>query len=497
MNKILLFSSFLVMLFISTSCNKQLNQSPIAEIEYQNFWKTANDAKYGVAAIYSGLQKTFDNTFIEWGDARSDNFTASGTGENQVNISYNGLTAITASADWGDLYNAISRTNLAIKYIPTINDPALTTTQRNHYLGQAYAVRAFLYFWAIRLWGDVPLRLVPYETIDSTPNLARTSKDTILYKVILPDLKKALTLIDKKSLNTFEITTPGILSIQTEVYLWLHDYKNVIATTDQLIALNKFKLVSADNYKDVFVTATTAENIWTLNWNYITDGSNGIGSKIGSNSNTSNYQIDVSLLKIWESDAKTNPTPDIRRFLNYDSSLTQSTVSSGLITITVPQVIWKFYPIDITTRKPLAPSRTQNQVKLPFYRWPDIMLMRAEAQNWLNNDVTSAIGIVNQVRTRANAKPLLVSSNYNSQLEVEKAILDERQLELFAEAKRWFDLVRTNRVLDVMDPIIRKRQTDLNTSITGFTDARKILWPISRTALNADPFLIQNQPYSK
>jgi hypothetical protein len=495
MNKKLSFSLYLIILIILSSCNKQLNQAPIAEIEYQSFWKTASDAKYGMAAVYSGLQKTFDNTFTEWGDARSDNFSSSGTGENQVSISYNGLTATTASADWGDLYNAISRTNLAIKYLPTITDPAFTTTQRNHYLGQAYAVRAFLYFWAVRLWGDVPLRLVPYETIDSTPNLARTSKDTVFYKVIIPDLKKALTLIDKKSLNTFEITTPAILSIQTEVYLWLHDYQNVLSTTSQLIALNKFKLASADNYKDVFITATTSENIWTLNWNYITDGANGIGIKIGSNSNTSNYQIDVPL-KIWEADAKTNPTPDIRRFLNYDSSLAASTSSTGQIT--VPQVIWKFYPIDITTGKPLAPSRTQNQVKLPFYRWPDILTMRAEALNWLNNDKNGALSIVNQIRRRANAIIIDSTKNkYKNQLEVENAILDERQLELFAEAKRWFDLVRTNRVLDVMDPIIRNRQAAVNASITGFSDARKILWPISRTALNADPFLIQNQPYSK
>jgi len=87
-------------------------------------------------------------------------------------------------------------------------------------------------------------------------------------------------------------------------------------------------------------------------------------------------------------------------------------------------------------------------------------------------------------------------NNFATNLDVENAILDERQLELFAEGKRWFDLVRTGRVLTVMDPLIKRRQQQLNISQTGFPDARKILWPISRDALNKDPLLVQNPPYS-
>ena len=39
------------------------------------------------------------------------------------------------------------------------------------------------------------------------------------------------------------------------------------------------------------------------------------------------------------------------------------------------------------------------------------------------------------------------------QNEREMVILDERQLELLGEAKRWWDLRRTGRVLDVVAPI--------------------------------------------
>jgi hypothetical protein len=90
-----------------------------------------------------------------------------------------------------------------------------------------------------------------------------------------------------------------------------------------------------------------------------------------------------------------------------------------------------------------------------------------------------------------------VPADYPTDGDVETAVLNERQLELFAEGKRWFDLVRTNRVIPTMDPMIRYRQRLLNISETGFDDPRKILWPISRQALTRNTLIRQNEPYSE
>jgi hypothetical protein len=345
-----------------------------------------------------------------------------------------------------------------------------------------------MYFLAVRLWGAVPVRLIPYENIDDDPNLPRSPADSVITNVIIPDLLKANSLVDKSSTNVFELNTGGILSILADVYLWQKDYAKVISTTDQLIALNRYALTpSTPNfaaYKDIFVSGNTKENIWTLNWDYLVDGGNGIGGKIGSSDQTSNYYIDSVPLMKWE----TNKA-DIRRGIAYDT-----TVANALQRIIQ---IWKYYPFD-PSGKPVVPSRAQNQAKLILYRWADILLMRAEALNWGNNDKAGATTIVNQIRSRAKAGNLN-AANYNNlatQLDMEKAILDERQLELFAEGKRWFDLERTGRVLSTMDPLIRQRQKNLGIGQTGFTDARKILWPISRDALTRDPLLMQNPPYS-
>ena len=486
MKRLFTYTTIITSTLAFIGCNKQLNQQPISSLPTSAFWQTSQDASTGTASIYAGMQNVFSSAFIEWGDARSDNFTYGGTGENQIDVALNGLNSTDASADWGNIYNTILRANLAIKYIPNII--GLTQVQTNNYLSQAYGARAFMYFWAVRVWGDVPVRLAPYESIDSTPYLARSNADSVLTNVVIPDLTKALSLVDNTSYSTFIITKGSILAMLSEVYMWKKDYPNVLATTAQLMAMNRYSLVPAYGYKDVFVGATTAENIWTLNWNWKTDGRNDIGTKIGSNGNTSNYVIDKGLL----SELELNKN-DIRRNIDYDTA-----VASANLPLTV---IWKYYPMDVSTGKPATPPRVQNEAKLPFYRWPDILLMRAEALNLGKNDKDSAIILVNLVRARAGATPLL-SANYPATLDIENAVLNERQLELFAEGKRWFDLVRTNTLLNnnlitLMDPLIRARQATLKITPTGFLDVRKILWPVSRQALISDPLLIQNPPYSE
>lgn len=475
-NSIILF----VLLVAGLGCKKQLDQQPISDLSSQLFWKTADDASLGNAAIYDGVQKTFsgNGSFTEWGDARSDNFTYGGTGVNQINVSLNGLNSTTATASWDNIYLTISRANFAIKYLPGIS--GLNETVRNNYLAQAYAIRAYMYFFLVRLWGAAPVRLTAYENIDENADLPRTPADSILKSVILPDLQKALTLSNPTGTTVFEVNTGGILSMLTEVYLWQKDYAKVLETTDKLIALNRYSLAPAANYRDIFVLGNTKENIWTLNWDYLVDGGNGIGGKIGSSDQTSNYYIDsIPFLRL-----ESNKS-DIRRWANYDT-----TVSFALQRIIQ---IWKFYPI-LTTGKATPPARAQNQAKLPLYRWADILLMRAEALN-KTNDKTGAFTLLNQVRARAGV-PALDPVNYATQTDVETAILDERQLELLAEGKRWFDLVRTGRVLSVMDPLLRERERQLGVSQTGFDDDRKILWPISRDALTESSALKQNPPYS-
>ena len=529
MKKIILVASTVVVSGLFWGCTKMLNQQPIASIPASQFWKTASDAASGNAAIYAGMQNTFSNTFTEWGDARSDNFTNGGTGENQVNVSINGLDASTvASADWGNLYNTIERCNLCIKYMPNIYaNGQISQTQYNDYEAQSLTVRAFMYFWAVRLWGDVPVRLVPVESLDSIKPLGRSNQDSVVANVINTDLTNAAALIDPTQKSPYFVTQGAIWALQAEVAMWQASraiklgaspnqyYQNAITYTQNIINSGQYSLVTDPAvYKDAFVSEATAENIWSLDWNFILDGKNGIGTKLGSNGNTSNYVIDTSTA-FFHGYWVPNPPKvaagytDIRQNIIYDNV----TYSYG----TSPKLIWKFFPIDINTGKPIVPPRNENQVRLPFYRYADVLLMQAEAQNAIG-DTSDALNKVRLVRNRAQAGPIVASQYHNFKTidalgvnsDVRNAILDERQVELFAEGKRWFDLLRnnttntSNMLIRIMDPLVKARENILNLAPTGFSglDSLKLLWPISRTALidadgpNETVPITQNFPYS-
>ena len=134
-----IYTTIILLSLASSGCKKQLDQQPISDLSSELFWKTPKHALTGNAAIYDGVQKALSGNYTEWGDARSDNFTFGGTGENQVIISLNGLTSTTGAASWNNLYLTISRSNFAIKYLPGVS--GLSDLQRNNYLAEAYGIK--------------------------------------------------------------------------------------------------------------------------------------------------------------------------------------------------------------------------------------------------------------------------------------------------------------------------------------------------------------------
>lgn len=472
-----------VSLFPMSACENFLDEQPISDLSSDKFWNTSNDARLGMAGLYSRVQAVFSVDYIRWGDARSDNFTFSGTGTAQINMSINTLNSTEASGNWSNLYKAIAQANLIIKYLPNITE--LDEVTRNHYLAQAHAVRSYMYFYIVRLWGDAPIWLEPYEDINEEPNRERSPREQILQEVILPDLDVALTLINPAETNVREVNIGGILAILTDVYMWMHDYERALTVSGQLIELRRYNLAPGTQWKELFIEPSTSKgNIWTLGWNHLQDGPDGTSRLIGAGNADPLYVMDEPIIERFQQDPK-----DIRARLTFDSVLFANAPDPNARS----KRLGKFAVMNADGSFEY-PQSTQSAYQLPMYRYADILLLRAEALNKLG-DKSSAFTLLNEVRGRAGLDPLN-EADYADEKEVETAILDERQLELFAEGKRWFDLMRTNRVLEIMDPVVRARQELLEMTPNGFKDERKILFPIHRDVLVNNPLLKQNPSYS-
>src|SRR5690606_1898464 len=109
------------------------------------------------------------------------------------------------------------------------------------------------------------------------------------------------------------------------------------------------------------------------------------------------------------------------------------------------------------------------------YRYADVLLMIAEAKNALDLDPSDEINEVRQRAYGANyAANVFVSTD---KIANDEAILKERLLELAFEGKRWWDLIRFDKAMDLV-PSLQSRDRGL------------LLFPISQSTLSLNPKLI-------
>ena len=137
-------------------------------------------------------------------------------------------------------------------------------------------------------------------------------------------------------------------------------------------------------------------------------------------------------------------------------------------------------------------ERLISTANIPLLRYADVLLMFAEAENRVNGGPTqAAVDAVNQIINRANDgapnpdNPLVTTSM--SMEDFEAAVIQERNLELFFEYDRWFDLIRLEILCDVWPE---------RPDIEANCDENDYLWPIPQADLRLNENMIQNPGYA-
>ncbi|RKE57492.1 RagB/SusD family nutrient uptake outer membrane protein [Sphingobacterium detergens] len=499
-------------------CSKFLEEKPLAEVALDQHFKNLYDVQAAMAGMYSGFQiemigvgnakDNFLEKYLYWGEYRSDNFdrSISYTKDFIDEIVLNGITPTNQFSDWSGLYNIIGRANLNIKYIPQAAklDSRITAQMVDDYLAQCYALRAMCYFYLVRVWGDAPIWLEPYEDLNQPASRPRDKKEKIMDEVIIPDLEKAYTQVDKDAKNPlWTIGSAGICAMMADVYMWKKDYSNTKIWIEKLFlaksptgasyaGTNEKNLQDAATWKAIFTgPLNSKEAIWSIHWDYTKNGCACMQTSWAPN-NKPIVVDETAWADLFQPQTTGTPSPDIRPQQTLD-------VYYGLPNNKRDRFI-KWYPTSAAPTKedPWPATNQMLPVYLTIYRLADIYLLYAEALNGLG-DKANALKYLNFVRKRANL-PEYEASNPDlaTAYQLETAILNERRMELYGEGKRWFDLVRTGRVKEVMDPILKRRQEDAGSlDKPGFLDPqRRVYWPIHRNVLNSNTLLVQNPGYT-
>ncbi len=451
----------LIILAISFfSCSDLLDKEPISSFSADGFYKTTSDAQAGIYGIYDAAQSVFRINFAYWGEGRADNVQTAQSGEG-LQLLQNNLDESIASAYWGSLYDMINRANYAIKYIPDIFEEGNETGTQ--LVGEARALRALAYFYLVRIWGDVPLILEPYQSIEQDIFISRTDKQLVL-AAIEEDLTYAAQNCREKFGNDRDrimFTKGSANALLTHVYMWQHKYDEAIEASSLVLNNPLYALVTnMDDWGKIFTNSYSAESIFEVAYDENETNSLRVLYAIGS------YAIFTPSEKFKSSYEE----GDKRIDYVYD------------VTLTDPKAIWKFLGKGLNDENP-TPSK-QNIVLM---RLADIMLLRAEAFNKKGGEQNQfiALGLLNTIRSRAGLAAFeTVAAAEAMYGDLESAILHERSIELCFEGHRWFDLVRTGKAIATMQPI------------NGLSDERNLVWPISINSLRKNPNLVQNDYYN-
>ncbi|MCG9972150.1 RagB/SusD family nutrient uptake outer membrane protein [Christiangramia crocea] len=444
---------FTIVLFSVFSCSQDiLDKEPVSSFSAQGFYKTTSDAQAGVYGIYDAVQSTFRLNFAYWGEGRADAVNTNHSGDPLV-LQQNTLSKTINSARWNSIYETISRANYAIKYIPLVSDGEFGL----QLVGQARALRALSYFYAVRIWGDVPLITEPYESGEQDLFVERTNKEEVLDQIVADLQFAAENTRDSYGggKDRILITKGSANALLTKVYMLRNEYENAIESADKVLNNSLYSLMSISDWSRIFTTGYTNESIFEVGYDETQTNSLRVLYALGSDSD------------YFPSDKFRNSFEDgdLRKNLIYDTSEEQ------------PRKIWKFFGEGFDDE-----SADPSSNNIVLIRLADIILLKAEALNKLG-ETEKALELLNVIRERAGLPELDEAEATAMYGDVESAILHERLIELSFEGHRWFDLVRTGRAIDVMQPI------------NGLNDEGNLVWPIHEDALNRNPNLEQNSFY--
>ncbi|WP_337045362.1 RagB/SusD family nutrient uptake outer membrane protein [Emticicia sp. 17c] len=482
---------YIAIIFIGmllAACSNNLNLKPLSQNSVANYYQSASDIEVGVNGAYQALQLIGqygqDNVFLM--EVRSDNseesdLGASGAIFSDLDTFKERPTNSVLAESWRDNFIGIQRCNIILNRIDGVS---MDANIKNIRKGEMQFLRALMYFNLVRIFGDVPLVL--NETTDPNESFSQgRSSATDVYTQIVSDLNSAANLLPVTQSQIGKATKGAANALLGKVYLTLKRYSEAEQT---LRKITGYRLISS--YANVFGVSNknNAESIFEVQYkkgNGSTIIANGLGDGLGQGSAYANLfapQGGNSLLGPSGGQALGSNRPTLDLINSFEQGDLRKDATIGILND-------RAYPAKYLDKPNKVFDSDLNFIVL---RYADVMLMLAEALNEQAYNATGeAFSLINQIRQRAGLN-ILTSITTPNQDSFRLALENERRHELAFEGHRWFDLLRTNRALTVMQKHVTNSggvQIALS-SIKAF----QLLYPVPQTEIDTNPNKILQNP---
>lgn len=450
-----------------------------------------------MSSIYKLMRDRQEHWYLDLlliADSHADNAYVGATGAEVVPFEDNSIEGSNSvlSRDWDRYLADVAVANKLICSIDDVKDATLTTDERNSYKAQATIFRSMVWFDMVRLWGDFPLITtiagdITSETVEDVYPSYFPPQNTELevYQQMETDLLEAIKYApdnkaDDKTLFTKSVARTLLAKIYAEKPI--RDYEKVITYCDAL-ATDGFDLI--EKFGDFYVLNDAKTDLKNRNTKEsILEAQFNIG-----NGNWCSWMYGRDILD-WDYNftwAKwITPSRDLINAYKAEGDKIRSEQS-----IVYYECNWSnYYPADNYPFMYKCRSKFNSIIK---FRYADILLLKAEALIvGTTPDLEAAAKIIDRIRERAGLGKLSNSVRTDKNAMVE-ALLKERRLELALEGQRWFDLVRFDKVEEVMNAVYAKdsgRKAQRNPF-----NAFSYRLAIPQGAIDANDNLVQNPGY--
>lgn len=479
-----------LIIIIGPGCAKDfLSPKQIGLVYNEVFWKSEKDAEKalsGTYALYRGLMVNAEmynrgdaTTGLlnrGWNGGSSNAFYQTGNFAD-VNGTQKSWGSLEPYADWNGYYKVVAQTNLVISKIEGMPEGLFAGGKKEEILGEAYFLRALIYYNIACIWGNAPLTtesiesstqvITPENTLIDVPR----SSDIQIMDQVLADVAIAIT--------NLKFGTPGsanwglrankgsALALDGHANLWMAFLKKrdgqpftsnitaAVTSLESVVAGGQYNLVEYNSIASIqnMYKGQSSEAVFELNI---------------SLDQSETYRADqggVEFLTCKLAPLDGDVSKDRASSINFVPFTRKTFIYPEYPTDKRADLFWDAWSSNynepfsdvsqvatdrnkVTWMKKFAtfsldPAHQWNEYNayfaecnIPVFRYTGIKLLLAEAYI-KNNENGKAIPIVNEIRKRAGLDDFAGG-------DLLAEVLQQRTAELIGEGQVFFDYVRNN-----------------------------------------------------
>lgn len=489
------------------ACSKDfLDRTPVNKTPEEEFWRTENDVKLAVNAVYGKLSDGM------YSDGASELVHAQYPWESPSTDISSGSVTTALNAGWD--YIPIRTCNY---FLDNVDKTPMDAALKERYKAEVRFVRAYLYIPMVERFGDIPLVTKVLSRDES--NVPRNAKSEVLEFLYneLQDISTKLPASYTSEDDKGRITKGAALALKARLYLFENNWEKAAATAKEVMGLgySLFKVSSeseldkkddysafvdfnntADqntfrlglrSYEGIFELENKGNSEVILDRQYIKavqsqsnntllmEGSVGGWSSLTPTQNLVNLYpsyktgqpIDTISSAVRAANyAKADKADFVKEFKNrdprfYASILFETAPWNALTREGGYKFAWQSGKPNMSQtgynfRKLVDPASSREQVdsytNIILLRYAEILLTYAEAQNEVSGPDATVYDALDQIRVRAGMAKV-DRTIYASQAKLRELIRNERAIELVLEGSRYYDIRRWKTAPDVMKNI--------------------------------------------